>query len=199
MKNAHCATLVASIRPSRSSTAERHISGTRPRVNHMPSAEGVSSLPSGASGLARTTEAISARLSPKRRTSSSMLDFIMPSNVTNNYARCNTESYCGFASASGTLQRMARGSSSNVTKAFAFRLKATRISADFLRASYLAQAIGVEAPAYRKWERGEAEPGIADLAKIQKMTGVSLDFLISGTAPVPVSLPVFPAAVVRQA
>ena len=165
----------------------------------MPSAEGVSSLPPGASGLARTTDTISARLSPKQRTSLRMSLSVMRGNVTNNYAGCNTESYFGFFDGGGTMQGMARGSASNVTKAFALRLKATRISANYLRASHLALAIGVEAPAYRKWERGEAEPSVADLAKIQRMTGVSLDFLISGTAPVLTSLPAFPTAVIRQA
>lgn len=87
---------------------------------------------------------------------------------------------------------MARGTASNVTKAFALRLKATRISCEFETASAFAQVIGVESPAYRQWERGGAEPGIADLAKIQKVTGVSLDFLIAGRVPVVVSPPDFP-------
>ena len=94
---------------------------------------------------------------------------------------------------------MARGTASNATKAFALRLKATRESGGFQHASALARAIGVEAPAYRKWERGEAEPGIADLVKIQRTTGVSLDFLISGIAPVGASPPIFSEVDILQA
>ncbi len=86
---------------------------------------------------------------------------------------------------------MARGGSSNETKAFAFRLAATRESANYETKAEFARAIGVEPPAYRKWERGGAEPGIADLIRIQKITGVSLDFLIAGLIPVATSPPVF--------
>ena len=121
-----------------------------------------------------------------------MLILAMSGNVTNNYVGRNTESYCAFFRGSTIMLGMARGTASNATKAFALRLKATRESGGFQYASVLARAIGVESPAYRKWERGEAEPGIADLVKIQKATGVSLDFLISGMAPVIASPPIFP-------
>ena len=94
---------------------------------------------------------------------------------------------------------MARGTASVVTKAFAMRLIAAREQVGYLVKADFARELGVEPPAYRKWERGEAEPGIADLAKIQQITGVSLDFLIAGTVPVQTSPPVFPETDTRQA
>lgn len=94
---------------------------------------------------------------------------------------------------------MARGIASSVTKAFALRLIATRETAGYKIKADFARLLGVEPPAYRKWERGGAEPGIADLAKIQEETGVSLDFLIAGTAPVQASPPVFSEVRPRKA
>lgn len=87
---------------------------------------------------------------------------------------------------------MARGPASSDTQAFALRLRATRLECGYKDAAELARAIGVEPPAYRKWERGEAEPGIADLARIQRLTNVSLDFLIAGRVPVATSPQKFP-------
>ena len=91
------------------------------------------------------------------------------------------------------MNGMARGSASADTQAFAQRLRAARESAGFATASEFAKAIGVEPPAYRKWERGEAEPGIADLARIHRQFRLSLDWLIAGSVPVSASPPGFPA------
>lgn len=86
---------------------------------------------------------------------------------------------------------MARDKASSVTKAFALRLIATRESAGYDVKARFADDLGVPSPTYRKWERGGAEPKYADLVKIQNLTGVSLDFLIAGRAPVVASLPEF--------
>lgn len=190
---------LALIRPRHSSTAGRHINGTSPRTNHIPSAEVVSGLPSGASGLASNAAARSTRLSPSPVTSSSMLISPMPGNVTNHYAQRNKESYCADLTTPPKIGCMTRGASSKVTKAFALRLAATRESAGYRTKAEFARALGVEPPTYRSWERGGAEPSIADLARIQEVTGVSLGFLIAGRVPVTASPPLFPDTYRRKA
>lgn len=69
-------------------------------------------------------------------------------------------------------------------KLFAQRLKTAR-ERKFETASGFAKELGVEAETYRRWERGETEPGIADLNSILELTEVSADFLITGTLPPP--------------
>ena len=93
---------------------------------------------------------------------------------------------------------MVKKTRSNETTAFALRLKATRVSCNFEHASHLAELLGVEGARYRKWERGEAEPSVENLAKIQEITNVSLDFLIAGRAPVYVTPQVFPIAEAKE-
>lgn len=78
---------------------------------------------------------------------------------------------------------MARQTASVEAAAFAQRLRALREQMGYETGAEFARAIGVEPPAYRKWERGEAEPSIAYLCKIQKLTMVSLDFLVAGSVP----------------
>lgn len=78
---------------------------------------------------------------------------------------------------------MSRGTASSEFKAFAMRLRAIREACGFEDAASFARALGVEPPAYRKWERGQSGPSIAQLVKIQQVTSCSLDFLIAGTVP----------------
>ncbi len=63
---------------------------------------------------------------------------------------------------------------------FARRLKAARITAGYRSMKAFAEALGVEDETYRRWERGETEPGLARLRRISKLTSISLDILISG-------------------
>ena len=63
---------------------------------------------------------------------------------------------------------------------FSRRLKAARISAGYRSMKAFAEALGVEDETYRRWERGETEPGLARLRRISKMTSISLDILVSG-------------------
>lgn len=43
-----------------------------------------------------------------------------------------------------------------------------------------AQALGVSEARYRRWEAAETEPDIFYLQRISRITGISLDTLISG-------------------
>jgi transcriptional regulator with XRE-family HTH domain len=43
-----------------------------------------------------------------------------------------------------------------------------------------AAALGIDSERYGRWERGEMEPPLGELANIGKVTGVSLDMLIRG-------------------
>lgn len=49
---------------------------------------------------------------------------------------------------------------------FAERLKEARIRAGYAHAKDFADALGVEAPTYRYWERGQAQPDITTLSRI---------------------------------
>jgi transcriptional regulator with XRE-family HTH domain len=46
-----------------------------------------------------------------------------------------------------------------------------------------AHILGVEAPTYRQYERGDAQPSMRTLAKIRQITNVGLDWLICGDGP----------------
>lgn len=50
-----------------------------------------------------------------------------------------------------------------------------------LDAGEFAQIIGVEAETYRRYERGETQPKLSTLITIKRVTGQSLDWLITGT------------------
>jgi transcriptional regulator with XRE-family HTH domain len=70
---------------------------------------------------------------------------------------------------------------SQARAAFAARLKAARLShGNYPNNIDLARAIGVEGETYNRWERGETEPGIANLAKLHAALGISLDWLVAG-------------------
>lgn len=49
----------------------------------------------------------------------------------------------------------------------------------------MAGAIGVQPETYRRWERGETEPGIADLTSILRTLDLSADYLVTGDLPPP--------------
>lgn len=55
-----------------------------------------------------------------------------------------------------------------------------------------AGALGVQEPAYGRWERGETEPGIDALARIHMVTNASLDFLIAGKRTGPMNITINP-------
>lgn len=67
--------------------------------------------------------------------------------------------------------------------AFGTRLRATRITAGFDTADAFAQALNVETPTYRSYERGERAPEYDLLAEIAKLTDCSLDWLIASYGP----------------
>lgn len=78
-------------------------------------------------------------------------------------------------------KRRSDGVSIKVRKEFAVRLKAIRISAGYKFAKTFAEELGMEEPeTYRRWERGETEPNLFHLKSIRRLTGVDLNFLISG-------------------
>jgi transcriptional regulator with XRE-family HTH domain len=63
---------------------------------------------------------------------------------------------------------------------FAVRLHAARIAAGYSTMRDFAAALGVEEARYRRWEAAETEPDILHLQRIAKLTGASLDSLITG-------------------
>ena len=65
--------------------------------------------------------------------------------------------------------------------AFARRLEAARIAAGYDTKRSFANALGIEEARYTRYERAETEPDIPTLVGIKKLTGVSLDVLLSGT------------------
>ena len=67
-----------------------------------------------------------------------------------------------------------------VREAFATRLKKVRERAGFKQQNTFADELGIEAETYRRWERGETEPGLFSLQTIASATGVSLDHLVAG-------------------
>ena len=69
---------------------------------------------------------------------------------------------------------------SSFRQAFARRLEAARIAAGYSSMRDFAAALGIQEARYRRWEAAETEPDLAFLQKIAKITGASLDSLISG-------------------
>lgn len=67
--------------------------------------------------------------------------------------------------------------------AFADRLKLVREQAGYPSKAGFARKLGIEEARYRKWERAGSEPDLHHLCKIQRITGVSLDYLIAGLVP----------------
>jgi transcriptional regulator with XRE-family HTH domain len=86
----------------------------------------------------------------------------------------------------------------NVTpqsEAFGARLEAVRryhgrrTGRPRIRCAEFADEIGVLEARYRRWERGEREPPLFALDAIRRVTGLSLDWLISDLAPGDVIIP----------
>lgn len=71
-------------------------------------------------------------------------------------------------------------SGSTLRNAFAVRLEAARIAAGFDTMREFSEALGISEARYRRWEAAETEPDLLHLQRISKITGVSLDTLISG-------------------
>lgn len=67
--------------------------------------------------------------------------------------------------------------------AFADRLVLVRKQAGYKSKASFARKLGIEEARYRKWERAGSEPDLHHLCKIQRITGVSLDYLIAGLVP----------------
>jgi len=67
--------------------------------------------------------------------------------------------------------------------AFAARLEASRIASGFETMRDFAEALGISEARYRRWEAAETEPDLMHLQKIARLTGVSLDVLITGNRP----------------
>jgi transcriptional regulator with XRE-family HTH domain len=65
-------------------------------------------------------------------------------------------------------------------RGFGRRLRSARITAGWDEASDFATDIGIAAPAYRRYERGEAWPPIDVLVDITRLTSVTMDHLILG-------------------
>lgn len=60
------------------------------------------------------------------------------------------------------------------------RLRAARLSCGFQDVRAFADALDMPAERYERFEEGLEEPGYDDLAHIAKITGKTLDFLITG-------------------
>ena len=65
-----------------------------------------------------------------------------------------------------------------VMSAFAERLKSARVNAGYEHAKDFADALGVEAPTYRYWERGQAQPDLTTLTRICILLGVDANYLL---------------------
>lgn len=68
-------------------------------------------------------------------------------------------------------------------QAFANRLAAARVASGFETMREFSEALGISEARYRRWEAAETEPDLMHLQKIARITGVSLDVLISGQRP----------------
>jgi DNA-binding XRE family transcriptional regulator len=64
--------------------------------------------------------------------------------------------------------------------AFALRLAALRTSYGCEEQKEFAEKLGLASETYRRYERAETEPNLETLDKIRELTGVSLDYLVSG-------------------
>ena len=65
-------------------------------------------------------------------------------------------------------------------RAFGKRLRAARIMSRYETGKDFGLELGMNEPAYRKYERGLSVPPLDKLALIAEITGASLDFLLLG-------------------
>ncbi len=77
---------------------------------------------------------------------------------------------------------VASNESQRAKQAFARRLAAIRVSMGFTQEEF-SRMIGIARDRYAKYELGRSEPPFFILARILKLTGHSLDFLIAGNRP----------------
>lgn len=61
---------------------------------------------------------------------------------------------------------------------FAQRLKQARIDAGYASAKEFAEALGVEPPAYRYWERGQSQPDLVTLTRICRLLSVDANYFL---------------------
>lgn len=69
---------------------------------------------------------------------------------------------------------------SSARASFARRLAAAREAAGYSTMRDFSAALGVAEARYRRWEAAETEPDLAHLAKIARVSGISLDTLVMG-------------------
>ena len=77
---------------------------------------------------------------------------------------------------------MGRQQQASPRERFALRLKMAR-ERKYQTATAAAEAIGLEAETYRRYERAETEPDISTLSKLAEVFDVSTDYLIRGDLP----------------
>ena len=73
---------------------------------------------------------------------------------------------------------MNNGFHKQVMHAFAERLRTARIEAGYAHAKDFAEALGVEPPTYRYWERGQAAPDLTTLTRICRLLKVEPNDLL---------------------
>ena len=78
-----------------------------------------------------------------------------------------TGSFCGMS----TLAK-------DVMQTFHQRLKRARLAAGYRHAQDFAEALNVEGPTYRQWERGQASPDLTTLTRICKALDVEPNELL---------------------
>ena len=86
----------------------------------------------------------------------------------------------------------------NARLRFAARLRAVR-ETNFPTQKEFADRCGFQPETYRMWERGDREPNITNLRKIATTLNISLDYLIVGRTPIPVSVEDVDIRVIRRA
>lgn len=69
-----------------------------------------------------------------------------------------------------------------ILKTFGKRLKAARIRAGYESAQSFAHVLGIEPPAYRKYERGAAEPNFETLTRICELLNITPNDLLPHAA-----------------
>jgi transcriptional regulator with XRE-family HTH domain len=68
--------------------------------------------------------------------------------------------------------------------AFGKRLKAARERGGYRSAEKFAQVLGMESPAYRKYERGESPPNLETLTRICQLLRITPNYLLPDAASV---------------
>lgn len=82
---------------------------------------------------------------------------------------------------SGTLRGYGHTNSEfkdQIMREFGERLRAAREKAGYPDAKSFAEALGVEPPAYRYWERGGAQPDLVMVARICRLLNVDANYLL---------------------